>query len=76
MPIEYFFGDMPAAVAASSPTLKGGRAKEPPSYEPDPSHKQETMEFVRAYYKISDPQVRKRLRELTKVIGAATSKDS
>ena len=76
VPIEYFFGDMPAAVAASSPTLKGGRAKEPPSYEPDPTHKQETMEFVRAYYKIEDANVRKGLRELTKAVGAAANRDS
>ena len=76
VPIEYFFGDMPAAVAASSPTLKGGRAKEPPSYEPDPMTKRETMEFVRAYYKIEDANVRKGLRELTKAVGAAANRDS
>ncbi len=38
--------------------------------------KRETLELVRAYYKISDPQVRKRLYELTKTLGAAASKDS
>ena len=76
VPVEYFFDDMPREVAASSPAQGGGKAKKLPSYEPDPMTKRETMEFVRAYYKISDPQVRKRLRELTKVIGAATSKDS
>ena len=52
VPIEYFFDDMPAAVAASSPaTEKRGRAKKSPSYEPDPMAMQETMELVRAYYK-------------------------
>ena len=38
--------------------------KEPPSYEPDPMAKRETLEFVRAHYKISDPKIRKRLFEL------------
>ncbi len=77
VPIEYFFGDMPAEVSASSPaTEKRGRAKKPPSYEPDPMAKRETLELVRAYYKIRDPQVRKRLYELTKALGAAASKDS
>ncbi len=47
VPVQFFFDDMPNAVAASSPTLKGGRAKEPPSYEPNPMHKQETLELVR-----------------------------
>jgi hypothetical protein len=31
---------------------------------------------VRGYYKIRDPQIRKRLFELTKTLGAAASKDS
>ncbi len=73
VPIQYFFDDMSAAVAAGSPTLGGGRAKKPPSYEPDPMAKRETLELVRAYYKISDPRVRKRLFEMTKAIGAASN---
>ncbi len=75
VPVEYFFDDMPTAVAASSPAQSGGKAKEPPSYEPDPMAKQETLKLVRAYYKISDPQIRKRLFEMTKTLGAAASKD-
>ncbi len=74
--IQYFFGDMPARVAASSPAQGGGRAKKPPSHEPDPMAKRETLELVRAHYKISDPQIRKRLFELAKAAGAAASKDS
>ena len=76
VPVEYFFDDMPTAVGASSPTLGRGRAKKPPSYEPDPMAKRETLELVRAYYKIKDANVRKRLRELTNALGAAVSKDS
>ncbi len=76
VPVEYFFDDMPAAVAASSPAQGGGKAKKPPGYELDPMAMRETLELVRAYYKISDPQVRKRLYELTKTLGAAASKDS
>ncbi|MCH9053392.1 MAG: helix-turn-helix transcriptional regulator [Proteobacteria bacterium] len=73
-PVEYFFDDMPTAVAASSPTQGGGKAKEPPSYEPNPMAKRETLQLVRAYYKIRDPQVRKRLYELTRAIGAGASR--
>ncbi len=73
VPIQHFFDDMPTAVAASSPaTKKRGRAKKPPSYEPDPMAKRETLELVRAYYKISSPQVRKRLYEMVKALGAAS----
>ncbi len=74
VPIQYFFDDMPTAVAASSPTLGGGRAKKPPGYELDPMAKRETLELVRAYYKITDPQVRKRLFEVVKALGAALSR--
>ena len=74
VPIQHFFDDMPAAVAASSPTLGGGRTKKPPIYEPDPMAKRKTLELVRAYYKIEDANVRKRLRELTQAIGAGASR--
>ena len=36
--------------------------------------KRETLELVRAYYKITDAHVRKRLFELTKALGAAAEK--
>ncbi len=73
VPIAYFFDDMSSEVAATSPVVGGGRAKKPPSYEPNPMARRETLELVRAYYKITDPQVRKRLYELTKTLGSAAS---
>ncbi len=74
VPIQFFFDDMPPAAAASSPAQGGSKAKKPPSYEPDPLAKRETLEFVRAYYEIGNPQVRKRLFEITKAMGATASK--
>ncbi len=76
VPVQFFFDDMPAAVAASSPAQGGGKAKKPPSYEPDPMAKRETLELVRAYYKIEDADVRKRLRELTNALQTAAGKNS
>ncbi len=71
VPIHYFFEDMPPEVAARSPATKGrGRAKKLPSNELDPMVKRETLEFVRAYYKIRDSRKRKRLFEFTKALGA------
>jgi hypothetical protein len=35
--------------------------------------KRETLELVRAYYRITDPQVRKRLFELTKSVANAAN---
>ncbi len=72
VPINYFFEDMPPEVAASSLATKGrGKAKNLPSYELDPMTTQETMSLVRAYYKIKDAGVRKRVYELTKTLGVA-----
>ena len=76
VPVQFFFDDMSTAVAASSPAQGGGKAKKLPSYEPNPMTTRETMELVRAYYKIKDAEIRKRLYELTKALGAAASKDS
>ena len=39
-------------------------------FEPDPMAKRETLELVRAYYRIGDPKVRKRLFEMTKSLAA------
>ena len=75
VPVEFFFEEMPAEVAAISPAEKRRKAKEPPSYKLDPMAKRETLQLVRAYYKITDPQIRKRLFEMTKAVGAAASAD-
>ena len=71
VPIGFFFEDMPAEVVGSSPAQKRVVAEEQPSYEPNPMAEWETLELVRAYYKISSPQVRKRLFEMVKALGAA-----
>ncbi len=74
VPIEYFFDDMPTAVAASALAQGGGKAKKPPSYEPDPMATRETLELVRAYYKIRDPEIRKHRLAMAKTLGAAASR--
>ena len=71
VPVSFFFEDMPATVAACSPAQRRGMAEEPVSYEFDPMAKRETLVLVRAYYKIGDPTVRKRLFEMTKALAAA-----
>jgi len=46
------------------------KTKERPAndQQKDPMARRETLEFVRAYYKITDPAVRKRAFELTKAM--------
>jgi transcriptional regulator with XRE-family HTH domain len=70
VPVSYFFDDigvdeeghLPAGVNIESGTE---------SLALDPMAKRETLELVRAYYKIADPLVRRRLFELTKAAAGA-----
>jgi transcriptional regulator with XRE-family HTH domain len=70
--ISYFFDEMEGSVAeAGRKHAMGVAEKNPEPYERDPMAKRETIEFVRAYLKISSPKVRKRLFEMTKAFAAA-----
>ena len=69
--VEYFFEDMPSDVAGISPAKGHGKAKKLPSYEPDPMVKRETLELVRAYYRIEDANVRKLVYQLITGVGTA-----
>ena len=75
VPVAFFFEEMPAEVVASSPAQRRRKAAKPPRYDLDPIAKRETLELVRAYYRISNRQIRKRLFEMTKAIAAASYND-
>lgn len=70
VPVSFFFDDMTQEVESLSPRLISGLAEEPAAMEADPMTKRETLELVRAYYRITDPQVRKRVLDLAKALGA------
>jgi transcriptional regulator with XRE-family HTH domain len=72
VPINFFFDEMPERVASKSPAQVRGLSEPPQTFTPDIAAKRETLELVRAYYKISSPQVRKRLFEMVKALGAAS----
>ena len=76
VPVSFFFEEMPTAVAKSSPAQRRRMAEEKAEYEPDPMAKRETLELVRAYYRIADPQVRKRLFEMAKALANASARDN
>ncbi|MEM7169223.1 MAG: helix-turn-helix transcriptional regulator [Pseudomonadota bacterium] len=75
VPVEYFFEDLSEEAAASSPARRVGgwsdRDQAKFEYERDPMAKRETLELVRAYYKITDKSVRKQFFELAKAIGSS-----
>jgi transcriptional regulator with XRE-family HTH domain len=71
--IPYFFEEMSAEVQQQTPSMLMDMKKLPKvEDEKDPMVKRETLELVRAYYRIPDPAVRKRLGELTKTIAKSS----
>ncbi|MFO1152381.1 MAG: helix-turn-helix transcriptional regulator [Rhodospirillales bacterium] len=70
VPVSFFFDDMSDRVIGGDGQMAPGMADQPQQpLEQDPLTRRETLELVRAYYRIGDPQVRKRLFELTKSLG-------
>ena len=67
VPIQFFFDEMPAKVAASvrqhDHVIKGAAHVDSSAFA-----KGETIELVRAYYRIKSPSVRKRVRALAETL--------
>jgi hypothetical protein len=75
VPVSYFFDEMPSnALAGPGRSRKGGagEAGVPLPQEKDPLIKRETLELVRAYYKIREAPVRKHIYDMVKALGAGS----
>jgi len=68
VPVSFFFEEMGAAPGAQI-------AEDGSGFEHDPMTKRETLELVRAYYRIPDEKVRKRIFEMVKAIASASETD-
>lgn len=74
VPVSFFFDDMPDQIKDAERKRTSGFADvQQQALEPDPMARRETLELVRAYYKITNPAIRKRLFELTKSVAIADS---
>ncbi len=73
VPVSYFFEEMNDQTKATQGRRIAPAPGETTEHEGDPLARRETLELVRAYYKIADPKVRKKLFNLTKVIAASTA---
>jgi transcriptional regulator with XRE-family HTH domain len=74
VPIGFFFDDMPdgAGQGVLGSARRGlGFADQQDSFEDDTLHRRETLELVRAYYRITDQSVRKRVFDLIKSLTPA-----
>lgn len=66
VPVSFFFDDMAPEIADGQ---RGFAEAAQANFDQDDLAKRETLELVRAYYKIKDAAVRKRLFDLVKAIG-------
>ncbi|MDB5369481.1 MAG: transcriptional regulator [Roseomonas sp.] len=74
VPIGFFFDDMPGVPGNGGGMTRprmGGFAEQQEGFEDDTLHRRETLELVRAYYRIGEPAVRKRVFELIKSLAPA-----
>jgi transcriptional regulator with XRE-family HTH domain len=73
VPISFFFDDMPDSLTSTYGGQASRRATGFPesrdSFADDALNRRETLELVRAYYRITDPAVRKRVFDLIKSMG-------
>jgi transcriptional regulator with XRE-family HTH domain len=67
VPVSYFFEEM----TAPRPGAAAGPAEEQAPLDGDPMTRRETLELVRAYYRIPDEKVRKRIFDMIKAIANA-----
>jgi transcriptional regulator with XRE-family HTH domain len=70
-PISFFFDEMHDDSGATDAQGRLAPQQSPENREDDPMNRRETLELVRAYYRINGDQVRKRIYELTKSLGGA-----
>ncbi len=65
VPVSFFFDDMPEEVEGRLPGVSDAQVA---GGEKDPMARRETLELVKAYYRISNPGDRRRARDFVKLI--------
>ncbi|WP_430473653.1 helix-turn-helix domain-containing protein [Thalassospira lucentensis] len=76
VPVSFFFDDMPDEISSKSVHERREMSESPDPFDNDPMNRRETLELVRAYYRITDPNQRKKIFELVKSMGALQATDS
>ena len=75
IPVSYFFEEMPGEVQRTRGDYgsSGHASRTHAAMTDDPMAKRETLELVRAYYKIEDPNVRHGIGDLVKSLAKSVS---
>ncbi len=73
VPISFFFEDLSPAAAGGGRRRTRGLSEAPAAVlEPDSLSRPETGELIRAYYRVKDPKLRKRVLDLLQALGKAS----
>ncbi|MAF50213.1 MAG: helix-turn-helix transcriptional regulator [Rhodospirillales bacterium] len=75
VPVSFFFDDMPEDVKKRDAEPAGFDEQQQVELEKDPLTRRETLELVRAYYRIGSTPVRKRIFELVKSLARMNEPD-
>ena len=65
VPVSFFYDDMPGDTPKSNPGFSEGDAA---PFDQEQFTRRETLKLVRAYYSIANPEIRRRIYELTKSV--------
>ncbi|MGK9234125.1 helix-turn-helix domain-containing protein [Inquilinus limosus] len=69
VPVDFFFEDAPSV--AGMPVQGLAEEAEPYDAGPDPMQRRETLELIRAYYRVEDPATRRRVLDLLKAMSGS-----
>ena len=71
VPVSFFFEDLSPAAAGAGRKRRARDFSEAPAaaLDSDVLNKRETGELIRAYYRVKDPQLRKRVLDLLEAVG-------
>ncbi len=70
VPVSFFFDDLSPVVAGAGKRRARGLSEAPATaLDSDVLSKRETIKLVRAYYRVTDPQLRKRVLDLLEATG-------
>ena len=71
VPVSFFFDDLDPGSTKAQPALAAASVEAETTAQANPMMKRETLELVRAYLRIPDTDIRRRLFDLTKAIANA-----
>ncbi len=70
VPISFFFDDLSlAAAGAGKRRARGFREAPATAFDFDVLSNRETIKMIRAYYRVTDPRIRKRVLDLLEAVG-------